>query len=86
MTWTRLFYIKNLEQAFKRVIPGKDRIELPVSKRYQAQIKKEFRLAGVPFIYDLQPEKRNPRDVRPKPKKREASREIRMAKIQKALK
>jgi hypothetical protein len=45
-----------------------------VSKRYQAQIKKEFRLAGVPFIYDLKPEKMNPRDKRPKPKKREISR------------
>lgn len=53
MTWTRLFYVKNLEQAFKRVIPGQERIELPISKRYQAQIRKEFRVAGVPWIYDL---------------------------------
>ena len=36
MTWTRLFYVKNLELAFKRVIPGRERKELQISKRYQA--------------------------------------------------
>lgn len=40
MTWTRLFYIKNLERAFQRVIPGQERVELPISKRYQAEIRK----------------------------------------------
>jgi hypothetical protein len=59
---------------------------LAISKRYQAQIRKEFRLAGVPWIYDLQPPKENPRDRRPKSKRREAERSIRLAKIEKSLK
>jgi hypothetical protein len=79
-------YIKGIETAFRRVIPGKDRVDLPISKRYQAEIRKEFRLAGVPFIYNLEAPKTNPRDLKPKPKKREMSKEIRLAKIQKALK
>jgi len=53
MTWTRLFYVKNLNSAFKRVVPGVARGELPISKRYQAEIRKEFRMAGVPWIYGL---------------------------------
>lgn len=86
MTWTRLFYVKNITKAFSRVIPGAEREELAISKRYQAQIRKEFRMAGVPWIYDLKPPKENPRDRRPKSKKREAERSIRLAKIEKALK
>lgn len=71
MTWTRLFYIKSIEQAFQRVVPGTPRVELPINKRYQAQIKKEFRLAGVPWIYNLETPKINPRDLKPKTKRRE---------------
>ena len=70
MTWTRLFYVKNLEKAFSRVVPGKERTELPINLRYQAQIRKEFRSAGVPWIYNLTEPKMNPRDKRPKSKKR----------------
>ena len=86
MTWTRLFHIKNFEQALKRVVPNKPRTELAVSSRYQAEIRKEFRLAGVPWIYNMQPLRPNPRDQRPKPKKREAKRALRVEKIEKALK
>ena len=86
MTWTRLFHVKNIDLAFKRVIPGRERPELAISKRCQAQIRKEFRLAGVPWIYNLNEPKSNPRDKRPKSKKREAVKEIRLDKIQKSLK
>jgi len=34
MTWTRLFYLKSMEKAFKRVIPGKEMKELNITKRY----------------------------------------------------
>lgn len=81
MTWTRLFYVKSLEHAFKRVVPGKERTELPISKRYQAQIKKEFRVAGVPWIYDLKEPTINPRDRRPKPQKKVLEKQIRIEKI-----
>jgi len=53
MTWTRLFYVKNVGKAFERVIPGVQREELAISKRYQAMIRKEFRLAGVPWIHGI---------------------------------
>lgn len=86
MTWTRLFYVKNLEKAFKRVIPGKEPVELPISKRYQAEIRKEFRMAGVPWIYNLSQPKLNPRDKPPKAKKGVVEKELRLEKIQKALK
>lgn len=86
MTWTRLFHVKNIEKAFARVIPGVQRQELAINKRYQAQICKEFRLAGVPWIYDLKPALPNPRDKRPKSKKREAEKSIRLAKIEKSVK
>lgn len=81
MTWTRLFYVKNLEKAFLRVIPGRERTELPISKRYQAEIRKEFRMAGVPWIYGLTEPKTNPRDIRPKSRKRDLDRVIRLDKI-----
>lgn len=86
MTWTRLFYVNNISKAFKRVLPGATREELPISKRYQAQIRKEFRMAGVPWIYDLKPAPQNPRDRRPKSKKREEERSVRLAKIEKLVK
>lgn len=86
MTWTRLFHVKNIEKAFSRVIPGVQRQELAINKRYQAQIRKEFRIAGVPWIYDLKPALPNPRDKRPKSKKREAEKFIRLAKIEKSVK
>lgn len=70
MTWTRLFHIRNVEKAFKRVIPGAPREELAVSKRYQAEMAKLFRINGVPWLYDLKPEAFNPRDKKPKTKKR----------------
>lgn len=81
MTWTKLFYVKNLEKAFLRVIPGRERTELPISKRYQAEIRKEFRMAGVPWIYGLTELKTNPRDIRPKSRKRDLDRVIRLDKI-----
>jgi len=40
----------------------------------------------VPFIYNLSEQSKNPRDNKPKPKKRVLERELRLAKIQKALK
>jgi hypothetical protein len=86
MTWTKLLYVKNLEKAFTRAIPGRERAELPINSRYQAEIRKEFRLAGVPWIYNLAEPKINPRDRQPKTKKRFAEHELRLDKIQKLLK
>ena len=43
-------------------------------------------MAGVPWIYNLQPEAPNPRDRHPKAKKREKAKVLHHEKIQKALK
>lgn len=40
MTWTRLLYIKNMQKAMRRVIPGEVMQELPISKRYQGELRK----------------------------------------------
>ena len=40
-----------------------------INKRYQAMIRKQFRLNGVPWIYNLQQPKQNPRDIKPKERK-----------------
>ena len=66
MTWTRLLYIKNIHKAMKRVIPGETRAELPITKRYQGELRKQFRINGVPWIYDLKERGPNPRDRPPK--------------------
>ena len=42
-------------------------------------------MAGVPWIYDLKNDKSNPRDKRPKSKKRDGDRVLRLEKIEKAL-
>ena len=66
MAWTRLFHVKDLSKAFARVIPSQPLTELVINKRYQAMIRKEFRLAGVPWIYNLKEPRLNPRDKKPK--------------------
>lgn len=86
MTWTRLFHLTSLKGALKRTTALSQTTEFPISKRYQAQIRKEFRLAGVPWIYDLREQAPNPRDRRPKPKKREQAKVLRHEKIEKLLK
>jgi hypothetical protein len=43
-------------------------------------------MAGVPWIYNLTEGKTNPRDKRPKTQKNVVERELRLEKIQKALK
>ena len=75
MTWSRLFHIKSLQLAMQRVVPNLPLPELHVSKRYQAQIRKQFRLHGIPWVYDLDYPKQNPRDKKPKTKKRVLLRE-----------
>ena len=70
MTWSRLFHIQSLQLAMQRVLPNMPRPELHVSKRYQAQIRKQFRLNGIPWVYHLQEPAENPRNKKPKIKKR----------------
>ncbi len=56
-----------------------------ISRRYQAMIRKQFRLNGVPWIYNLKEPSQNPRDRKPKARKSEKKKEERLIKIQKAL-
>jgi hypothetical protein len=74
MTWSRLFHIKDINKAMARVIPGRPLEELAISKKYQAQMAKLYRLNGVPWIYNLKPEALNPRDKTPRPKRRYVNR------------
>lgn len=48
-------------------------------------MRKQFRIHGVPWIYDLKQEKMNPRDKKPKTAKRVIERAERHLKIQKNL-
>lgn len=85
MTWTRLLYIKNMHKAMKRVIPGQTFEELPISKRYQGELRKQFRIHGVPWIYDLKEPGQNPRDRKPKVSKAALEKVERLKRIQKHL-
>jgi hypothetical protein len=49
MVWARLLY-SNLPTAFQRIKVGSTTI-LPISGRYKALLRKNFRLNGVPWIY-----------------------------------
>jgi hypothetical protein len=85
MTWTRLLYIKNMKKAMCRVIPGRPMEELPISKRYQGELRKQFRIAGVPWLYELKEPKPHHRDRRPKESRASKEKKERMQKIQKNL-
>ena len=85
MTWTRLMYIKNMEKAMQRVIPGQIMTELPISKRYQGELRKQFRIAGVPWIYNLEKAKPHHRDRKPKISHWQIEKDERLQRIQKNL-
>lgn len=69
----------------KRVIPDRPREQLVISRRYQAELRKQFRANGVPWLYELKAPKEHHRDRKPKPSKRSIEKEERLIKIQKNL-
>lgn len=78
-------YIKNIHKAMQRVVPGETMEELHISKRYQGELRKQFRINGVPWIYDLKERGPNPRDRPPKSSKALAEKLERLKKIQKNM-
>ncbi|KRX10891.1 hypothetical protein PPERSA_12173 [Pseudocohnilembus persalinus] len=84
--WTKLLWME-FPKALKPTKFGTQRASAMISKRYQAVLKKQFRINDIPWIF--QPHKsiyeNNPRNRKPKGTKLERNRPLRIAKIQKNL-
>ena len=84
MVWTKLIHC-NLKEAIKPQYVDKVWRKPVISGRYKAMIKKEFRIAGIPWTFEKIPQRLNPRERAPKAKKQLKLRPIRLAQIKKAI-
>mmetsp|Transcript_10147 Transcript_10147/g.8681 ORF Transcript_10147/g.8681 Transcript_10147/m.8681 type:complete len:88 (-) Transcript_10147:286-549(-) len=82
--WTRLMWI-DLPNALKsQKVNGKWHSPI-LSGRYRHLLRRQFKVAGVPWIYENKVQKKNPRHKKPKGKIWMLEKPIRLAKIKKAL-
>lgn len=85
MVWTKLLHT-NIASAIKPSVVDGKWYRPVISARYKATLKKEFRLAGVPWIYESNAlSLNNPRDKKPKGHKHEFRKPIHLAKVKKSL-
>lgn len=85
MVWTKLIHC-DLATAIKPMFKNGSWHKPIISGRYKAMVKKEFRIAGLPWLYEPPSTKMNPRDKAPKMKKQLKLKPVRLARIKQALK
>lgn len=84
MVWTKLLHV-DLPRAIKpQFVEGKWHRSI-ISSRYKNLLRREFQIAGCPWIYENKEAKKNPRHKLPKGKKWMLDRPMRLAKIKKAM-
>ena len=82
--WTRLLFQSSLKSAFAPQLINGKWIKPPISNRYKQMLRKEFRLALVPWPLEVL-KKKNPRNKKPKGHKAEQIKVIKLEKIKKML-
>ena len=83
--WTKLLHV-NIGKAIKPQIVDGARHRAVISARYKAMLKKQYRIAGVPWIYESNVSTAvNPRHKKPKGHKHEFKMPIHLAKVKQAL-